>query len=54
MMHLNEVLKMLRGHGLVANQKKCYFIQTKVEYLGHIILLEGVAVDLNKVQYVQD
>jgi hypothetical protein len=47
--HLEEVLKVLQGHGLVANKKKCLFAQTTVEYLGHLISGEGVAVDPNKV-----
>lgn len=34
--HLTAVLDVLRKEKLVAN-KKCYFGQTSVEYLGHII-----------------
>ncbi|MCH86093.1 Ty3/gypsy retrotransposon protein [Trifolium medium] len=47
--HLETVLSTLQNHGLVANKKKCSFAQKEVEYLGHLISAEGVAVDPNKV-----
>ncbi|MCH89143.1 hypothetical protein A2U01_0010036, partial [Trifolium medium] len=47
--HLEEVLELLSVHSLVANKKKCYFAQNTVEYLGHIITCDGVAVDPSKV-----
>ncbi|MCH82152.1 retrotransposon protein [Trifolium medium] len=50
--HLKEVLSLLSCHSLVANQKKCYFGQRTVEYLGHLITCDGVAVDPNKVKSV--
>jgi hypothetical protein len=46
--HLEEVLRLLQTHGLVANKKKCLFGQTSVEYLGHLISGDGVAVDPSK------
>ncbi|CAJ2651205.1 unnamed protein product [Trifolium pratense] len=49
MKHLKEVLELLAAHSLVANRKKCNFAQNSVEYLGHLITGEGVAVDPNKV-----
>lgn len=50
--HLEEVLRLLAAHSLVANQKKCYFGQRSIEYLGHMITEEGVAVDSRKVDSV--
>ncbi|GAU16304.1 hypothetical protein TSUD_299360 [Trifolium subterraneum] len=49
LMHLAQVLKVLQTYGLVANKKKCQFGQQSIEYLGHLINGEGVAVDPNKV-----
>jgi predicted aspartyl protease len=50
--HLKEVLELLSKHCLVANQKKCSFAQQMVEYLGHLITGDGVAVDPSKVESV--
>lgn len=37
---------------MVANKKKSFFAQKSVEYLGHIISKNGVAMDPNKVASV--
>lgn len=52
MHHLKSVLQMLHDHSLVANKKKCSFAQLFVEYLGHIISYDGVAMDLAKISCV--
>lgn len=52
LLHLEEVLSLLSSHSLVANRKKCHFAQRAVEYLGHLITEEGVAVDPSKVASV--
>lgn len=52
MEQLEEVLKLLDQHQLVANRKKCSFGQRTIEYLGHLIHEKGVAVDPSKVQSV--
>ncbi|PNX73180.1 retrotransposon-related protein [Trifolium pratense] len=49
MKHLKEVLELLFVHSLVVNKKKCSFAQHSVEYLGHVITGNGVAVDPSKV-----
>lgn len=49
---LENVLNVLRTHSLFANREKCSFGQEKVEYLGHIISSQGVAVDPAKVSSV--
>lgn len=51
-MHLTAVLDVLKKERLVANRKKCYFSQTTIEYLGHVISKDCVAMDSNKVKSV--
>ncbi|KAL0533232.1 hypothetical protein IC582_030448 [Cucumis melo] len=52
--HMKKVLTVLRCHELFANQKKCHFAQQKIEYLGHVISGEGVAVDPEKIKAISD
>lgn len=52
LLHLKSVLQALVSHKLVANRKKCHFAQFSVEYLGHIISFEGVAMDPSKISCV--
>jgi predicted aspartyl protease len=52
MSHLEEVLSVLQLHGLVANKKKCQFAKATVDYLGHVISGNGVAVDPTKIESV--
>jgi len=48
--HLRVVLDVLAQHDLRINRKKCIFEQPSLEYLGHIISAEGVAVDPKKLE----
>lgn len=50
--HLATVLEVLRKERLFANWKKCSFGQQRLEYLGHVISLAGVAVDPAKVEAI--
>ncbi|KAJ0909644.1 putative nucleotidyltransferase, Ribonuclease H [Helianthus annuus] len=53
MLHLKDVLVVLRQHQLVAKKSKCEFGATELEYLGHIISQKGVATDPAKVSAIQ-
>ena len=53
-LHMGKVLSILRQHELYANQKKCNFTQKKIEYLGHVISGEGVAMDPEKIKAITD
>jgi len=50
--HLSKVLQILKGKQLYAKLSKCDFWMEKVNFLGHVISKEGVAVDPAKVQAV--
>jgi hypothetical protein len=50
--HLHVILQRLRDHQLYTKFRKCAFWLNEVPFLGHIIPVEGIAVDPNKVQEV--
>jgi hypothetical protein len=50
--HLRVVLGKLRAHKLYAKFSKCEFWLEKISFLGHILTMEGVAVDPGKVETV--
>ena len=52
--HLESVLQVLQYNQLFAKLSKCAFGLTEVEYLGHTVSGEGVAMDKDKVQAVID
>ena len=52
-MHLAEVFQLLRKHNLFVKRSKCSFAQQSLEYLGHIISVDGVATDPAKVEAIK-
>jgi hypothetical protein len=50
--HLRLVLEKLRSNKLYAKFSKCEFWLTEVAFLGHVISIGGVSVDLGKVKDV--
>jgi hypothetical protein len=52
--HLQVVLQRLWNHQLYAKFSKCEFWINEVPFLGHVISLEGIAVDHGKVRDVLD
>ena len=50
--HLRIVLQLLRHHQLYAKFSKCEFWLTEVRFLGHVVSVSGVLVDLEKVEAV--
>lgn len=48
------VLTVLREHQFYANKKECSFAKSRVEYLGHIISVQGVEVDPKKIRSITE
>jgi hypothetical protein len=51
--HIRAVFSVLREHGLVLKRSKCSFGERRVQYLGHIIANDVVAMDDDKITAVQ-
>ena len=51
--HLRLVFDRLRKAGLTLKPKKCFFVQQKVQYLGHVISPEGIMPDPAKTEKVK-
>ena len=51
--HIAEVLDRLRAHELYAKVFKCEFGKSKVEFLGHVVSNDTVAVDNKKIEAIQ-
>ena len=51
---LKEVLKRLRKAGLKLKLKKCNFLRSKIEYLGHTLSKEGIQVNDNKILAIKN
>ena len=52
--HLRIVLARLREHKLYAKFSKCEFWLDRVQFLGHVLIPDGISVDPSKVQDVLD
>ncbi|XP_057871169.2 uncharacterized mitochondrial protein AtMg00860-like [Cryptomeria japonica] len=52
--HLRIVLQRLRDRKIFGKFSKCAFFQEKVHYLGHVISVERILVDLAKVEEIVD
>ena len=50
--HLKIVLLILREKRLFAKLSKCDFWLKKVSFLGHIVSVEGIRVDLAKIEAI--
>jgi hypothetical protein len=50
--HLRIVLQTLRKHKLYAKFDKCDFYQKEIQYLGHVISVEGIVIDPEKIKAI--
>lgn len=51
--HLQLVFTALHKHQLFVKKSKCSFGQSQVDYLGHVIIAEGVAAEKQKVEAME-
>ena len=52
--HIHEVLNRLRKHGLFTKAEKCEFHVETTEFLGYILMPNGLQMGQEKVQRIQD
>lgn len=54
LINLKKVFHRLREANVRLKPSKCYFVQSKVEYLGHVVSAEGLSPNPNKIKAVQE
>ena len=54
MKHLTQVLETLRHHTLYTKKSKCVFGTSHVDFLGHVISVEGVATKPSKIKAMEN
>lgn len=52
--HLGAILKKLRYNKLYANGKKSELAQLEIEFLGHVVIQDGIKLDMKKVKAIQE
>ena len=52
--NLNDVMNRIKNAGLKLNRDKCEFSQNKVEFLGHIISKNGIELNPNKIEAINN
>eukprot|EP00253_Pinus_taeda_P010917 PITA_10917 len=52
--HLRIVLQTLQEHQLYAKFSKCDFFKEEIQYLGHVITKDGIAVDPEKIKAIME
>jgi hypothetical protein len=53
LVHIRKTFEILAFHHFVVKPSKCVFGQTEVDYLGHLITVDGVKVDPHKITAMQ-
>lgn len=52
--HLKFILKTLREYQLYAKLSKCELFKEQIQYLGHIIMKDGITVDTEKIRTIME
>ena len=50
--NLRSTLQFLREHKMYAKLSKCDFYKDRIQYLGHIILEDGISMDPEKIEAI--
>lgn len=53
LIRLDKILTRLKEHKVKLSPEKCYFIQTSVSFLGHIVSGEGIQTDPTKIEKIK-
>ncbi|GJP46830.1 hypothetical protein CLOM_g6084, partial [Closterium sp. NIES-68] len=51
---LEAVFSLLQQHRLITKGSKCEFLKQEMEFLGHVISIDGVKIDPKKIATIQD
>ena len=54
MFHLEQVVKPLWDANLRLKPRKCHFVNSEVEYLGHVVSADGLKPNLAKIRAAQE
>lgn len=54
LLHIEQVLKILRDNNLTAKLTKCEFFAKQVEFLGHIVSADGISMESSKTKAITD
>lgn len=54
LIHLREVLTVLKENKLYINLKRCTFVTSRLVFLGYVVAAEGIHVDEEKVKAIQE
>lgn len=54
LVHLKQVLKIMDENKFFLKKSKCEFAKQSLEYLGHVISANGVAIEPSKIAAVKD
>jgi hypothetical protein len=52
--HVKEVLQRLQEYGLELKPTKCEFHKTEVEFLGHMVGINGVRISETKIKMIKE
>ena len=51
--HLRKIFERCRKYDISLNPKKCVFAVTKGKLLGHIVLKQGISIDLERIKSIE-